>query len=96
MPKLRFTAAARQDLDAIYDYGFKNFGLDTADRYAAMLMATANALLDFPMIGTEVPNRKQPLRRISAESHIIYYRPDTKGVLVTRVLHQRMDADRRI
>lgn len=90
MPKLRFTAVARRDLDAIYDYGFTQFGQEKADLYATMLIATANALLDFPLMGPAVPNRQRPLRRFTAESHVIFYRPDAAGIVVTRVLHVRM------
>ena len=96
MPRLRFTAAARRDLDAIYDHGFKQFGQATADRYAAMLTATATALLDFPLMGPEVPNRPKPLRRFAAESHVIFYRPDADGIVVTRVLHARMTVAGRV
>ena len=96
MPRLRLTAAARRDLDAIYDYGFATFGQATADRYAAMLVATAQALLAFPLMGPELPGRKPPLRRFSAESHVIYYRPDADGILVTRVLHARMTTSGRV
>jgi plasmid stabilization system protein ParE len=46
VPRLKFTAAARRDLNVIYDQGFARFGQVTADRYAAMLTATAAALLD--------------------------------------------------
>ena len=90
MPRLRFTAAARRDLDAIYDHGFQQFGQETADRYAAMLTATATALVDFPLMGPEVPNRAKPLRRFTAESHVIFYRPEAEWIIVTRVLHARM------
>lgn len=96
MPRLEFTAAARRDLNAIYDHGFARFGQVTADRYAAMLTATAVALLDFPLMGPEVPGRNRPLRRFSAESHVIFYRLDPEGIVVTRVLHQHMDVQRHI
>ena len=96
MPQLKFTAAARRDLNAIYDHGFARFGQASADRYAAMLTATASALLDFPLMGPEVPGRKRPLRRFTAESHVIFYRPDAVGIVVTRVLHQHMNAEKYI
>ncbi len=96
MPGVRFSAAARRDLNSIYDHGFEAFGEATADRYAAMLMATVLALLDFPLMGAEVADRKRPLRRFSAESHVIYYRADADGVLVTRVLHARMSTRGRV
>jgi toxin ParE1/3/4 len=86
LPRLRFTTAARRDLDAIYDHGFATFGQATADR---MLVTTAQSLLAFPLMGPEVPDRTPPLRRFSAESHVIYYRPDADGILVTRILHSR-------
>ncbi len=61
-----------------------------------MLAATATALLDFPLMGPEVAGRKLPLRRFTAESHVIYYRPDAAGILVTRVLHSRMTTTGRV
>ena len=96
MPNLRFSAAARRDLNVIYDYGFGYFGQATADRYAAMLAVAAKALLDFPMMGPEVAGRKRPLRRFSVESHVIYYRLVTEGIVVTRVLHARMPIKGRV
>ena len=39
----------------IYDFGLERFGPATAERYAAMIKAKAAALIDFPMMGPEVP-----------------------------------------
>jgi plasmid stabilization system protein ParE len=59
-------------------------------------MAPIQGCTSFPLMGPEVPGRNPPLRRFSAESHVIYYRPDADGILVTRVLHARMETSGRV
>lgn len=97
MPRrARLSRAAERDLSGIWRYGAETFGVAVADRYAAALASAINSLAEFPLMGAEVPNRRVPIRRISIESHIIFYQADDQGILVTRVLHQRMDWPDRI
>jgi plasmid stabilization system protein ParE len=81
LPRLRLTAAARRDLDAIYDYGFATFGQATADRYAAMLVATAQALLAFPLMVTSrhLPQFHAPLTSPSSDA---LFNTDPSGTIL--------------
>ena len=44
-----------------------------------------------PARGRDASELAPNLRRSAYESHIIFYVPEATGVLIVRVLHQRMD-----
>ncbi len=95
MKRADFKAAARRNLNAIYDYGYEHWGTVAAENYAAMITAEVAFIVEFPLTRPEVEGRA-PLRRANVGSHLIFYRPTAEGITVTRVLHQRMDAGRHL
>ena len=48
-------------------------------------------LADRPLLGTNQARIKPGLWRLLHESHVIYYRPRTAGVLIVDILHQAQD-----
>ena len=93
MKRASFTAAARRDLNAIYDYGYEHWGRTAAEDYAAMVTAVVGYITEFPLAKPAVEGRA-PLRRANVGSHVIFYRPTKEGITVTRVLHEAMDVRR--
>jgi toxin ParE1/3/4 len=87
---------AVSDLDGIYEYTILNFGLEQARAYLLGLHERFQILADSPGVGRSAAQLAPELRRHEYQSHIIFYTPEAKGVLIVRVLHTRMDARRHL
>jgi toxin ParE1/3/4 len=51
-------------------------------------------LADNPALGRSCDNVRSGLRRLEHGEHVIFYRKDSGGILVSRILHQRMLPER--
>lgn len=91
--KLRFHAVAVRDLDGIFDYSVAAHGVEAAERYLRDLHAAMARLLDYPETGAMTPVRAG-VRSIAAREHRIFYRVEGREIVIARVLHKSMDAER--
>jgi toxin ParE1/3/4 len=92
---VQLTVDAEQDIEGIYYYSITNFGEKQADLY---YLNPASGLSDhFTYIANNLETSrsfnfvKERLLRSNFENHAIYYRQEDDGILILRVLHQRMD-----
>ena len=90
MARFRFSRRAEADLVSIGAHTLKTWGADQAIRYVADLRACCQMLADNPQAGRVWNDIRRGLRRMEHGRHVILYRPDTEGILISRVLHQRM------
>lgn len=86
---------ALDDLNGIYDYTAKTWGVAQAERYARLLQAAIERVADDPTLGQPIDERTGFFRYI-AEKHLILYAVEADAIRVVRVLHQRMDLPRRL
>lgn len=94
MAAYRLTPKAADDLDGIYEYTIVNFGLERARVYLNELRQRFADLAGRPALGREAGQLAPGLRRFPYRSHAVFYVPENVGVLIVRVLHERMDAPR--
>ncbi|MGB5830775.1 MAG: type II toxin-antitoxin system RelE/ParE family toxin [Thiohalocapsa sp.] len=94
MAAYSLSGKATSDLDGIYEYTILNFGLEQARTYLIGLHERFQILADNPGVGRSAAQLSPDLRRHAHQSHIVFYVPREKGVLIVRVLHARMDAKR--
>ena len=47
-------------------------------------------LADNPTLGRRCDDVRPDLRRMECGRHVVFYREDSGGILVSRILHQRM------
>ena len=94
MAAYRLTPRAVDDLDGIYEYTIVNFGLERARGYLNELHRRFNDLARRPALGRGAEQLAPGLRRYPYRSHVVFYMPEERGVLIVRVLHERMDAPR--
>lgn len=94
MAGFRLTRKADDDLGGIYEYSIANFGLRQARNYLNNLLRCFEYLGEYPEVGPRVEQLAAGLRRYPFRSHAVFYMPQDDGVLVVRVLHERMDAPR--
>ncbi len=68
----------------------RTWGMDQTARYLEALEALCLKLADNPALGRSCDDVRPGLRRIEHSKHVVFYRPDTEGILVSRILHERM------
>jgi len=86
----RLTRRAEADLLSIGAYTLSTWGEDRAIRYLDDLEACCRMLAENPMLGRACDDVRPGLRQMAGGRHIIFYREDAKGILVSRVLHRSM------
>jgi toxin ParE1/3/4 len=90
----RFSRRAEADLLEIARYTLHTWGLDQTLRYLDDLEACCRKLAYHPKLGRECEDIRPGLRRMEQGRHIVFYRQVPGGVLVSRILHQRMLPER--
>ena len=83
------TGAADADLTEIARYTARQWGYPQAESYLLSLDATFRTLAAHPDTGRAFSDREGYFR-IESGSHVVFYRKEPPGVLIVRVLHQRM------
>ncbi len=94
MAGFRFSRRAEADLLSIADYTLRTWGSAQADRYLGDLEACCQMLADNAALGRLCDEVRPGLRRLGHGRHVVFYRQEPGGVLVCRILHQRMLPDR--
>jgi len=94
MYKHRLSKRADADIAGIADYTIRQFGIKQARRYRDGLEKIFRRLAEYPNSGRSAGHLAPGLRRMNFESHVIFFLRDEDGVLIVRVLHQRMDFER--
>ena len=87
---LRISAEAEGDIDQIVAYTIQTWGWRQADRYLGKLEEGIELLVRNPSAGRSCDSIKSGLRRFEIGRHVIFYLPGSDGVLIVRVLHERM------
>src|SRR5579863_8058266 len=85
-----FTGRAKTDLFRIGDYTINTWGEDRAARYLAFLEDCVRMLACNPGLGRPCNRIRSGLYRFEQGRHVIFYRRETSGILVIRILHQSM------
>lgn len=86
--------AADNDIEAIFDYTIKQFGITQAIKYVTSFEAVFENLVNNPEIGRKRDEVKKGLRSLIKESHIIFYRIMKDRIRIIRVLHVNRDLPR--
>ena len=92
----RLANEAEADVVDIYRYTFEHFGEAQANTYHDGLNDCFELLADTPLIGRDYSFLRPGLRRYGHASHSVYYRLTDTGIVILRVLHQRMDPARHL
>lgn len=92
---IELTPDARDDWRSIWDYGVEHWSRNTAENYYNGVADRIEDLARGRLIGFPVFSypglQKSPLG-----SHVIYFRLSPSALLVVRILHHSMDADRNL
>jgi toxin ParE1/3/4 len=86
----RFSRRAEADLFNIGIYTFHTWGEAQTDRYLRQLENCCQLIADIPALGRPCDEIRPGLRRMEQGKHVVFYREDPGGILISRILHQRM------
>jgi toxin ParE1/3/4 len=97
MPHFVLTNKAKADLKAIGRYTADTWGREQRNRYLALLDGTFHELAANPLRGRDCGTIRPGYRKQGVGRHIIFYRQLTADCIeIVRVLHGRMDVERRL
>ena len=94
MAKFRLSRRAEADLLSIGEFTLREWGESQAARYFSELETCCQMLADNPGLGRPCGHIRPGLRRHEHGKHVLFYRQERNGILVSRILHQRMLPDR--
>ena len=75
-------------------YTLNAWGEDQTIRYIDGLETCCQQLADNPELGRLCDHIRPGLRRMEHARHVVFYRIEAGGILVSRILHQRMLPER--
>lgn len=96
------SAAARGDLEQIWDYTVDRWDDEQAEKYVREIERAIERVVDNPGIGRVCDEVRPGYRKHEVGSHTSYYRiasgepADSAVIDIVRILHQRMDVDRHL
>lgn len=96
MKPLRLLRSALRDLDTIWTYTARTWGVAQADTYVTALHCDMERLREYPELGPAHPSRIAAFRKLPSGHHVIFYLVLEDCVEVVRVLHERMDLKRQL
>jgi toxin ParE1/3/4 len=87
--RFRFSRRAEADPFNIGIYTFRTWGEAQTDRYISQLENCCQIIADNPALGRPCDEIRPGLRRMEQGKHVVFYREDPGGILISRILHQR-------
>lgn len=75
-------------------YTLRTWGEDQTIRYIADLEACCQRLADNPASCRPCDHFRPGLRRMEQGKHVVFFRREPEGILVSRILHERMLPER--
>lgn len=97
MAKYRLTHLSNQDLNQIWEYTFRNWSIEQADKYYDQLIESFNQIANDPTCGKIYNGVEPKLRGLRTGKHIVFYELiDDDTIEINRVLHQIMDIKNRL
>ena len=90
MARFRFSLHAETDLHNIGRYTLRTWGEAQTHRYLGKLEDCCQRLANNPALGRSCDEIRPGLRRMEQGRHVVFYRKEPGGILISRILHQRM------
>ncbi len=94
MAEFRLSRRAEADLLSIGEFTIHEWGISQAARYLNELETCCQMLADNLALGRACDYIRPGLRRHEHGKHVLFYRQERDGVVISRILHQRMLPDR--
>lgn len=95
-PEHRLSPSAVRDLESIWRYTADTWSVEQARRYTGTLTHAMEELAGAPHLGVACDHIRPGYRRRRVGEHVVYFRAAKYGVMVVRILHNRMDPSRHL
>ena len=96
MAEYRLSPAAERDLEGIWEYTRREWGVEQAERYTDLLTAAFQVLAESPKAAPACDYIRRGYRCRNVERHMLYLRAVDYGIAIIRVLHERMETRRHL
>jgi len=87
---------AQADLDEIWDYTVKHWGVEQAEFYVRQIQTAIEAVAAEPRRGRPCDVIRAGYKKYYAGSHVLFFRLTGNGIDVIRILHRNMDFERHL
>ena len=94
MATFRFSRRAEAALLGIAEYTLRTWGKDQTALYLNELEACCRRLADSPALGRACDEIRPGLHRLEHGKHVVFFRQERGGILVSRILHEGMLPER--
>jgi toxin ParE1/3/4 len=94
----KLTREAELDLTKIWNYTRETWSIEQADRYINLIIEEIEYICKKPESGIDFSSVREGYYKSKVKSHFIFYRINAlqKNIEIIRILHQRMDINRRL
>ncbi len=92
----KLTKEAEKDIMSILQSSVSLFGKEQTEVYGESLSRCIELLSINPGMGKNIDDIKVGYSKFPHGSHVIYFRTELDYILVVRILHKHMDAERNI
>ena len=96
MLSIALTPQAQDDIDAIAAYTLEHWGDAQMTQYVDEFHRRFDQLARFPEIGRRRLDVGRRYRSVPQGSHVIFYRVAARHLVIVRILHGRMSAERHL
>ncbi len=96
MAKFRFSRRPEADLLSIGEYTLRKWSATQASRYLGELEDCCQMLARNPALGRLCEHIRPGLRRFEHGRHVLFYRQEPRGILISRILGRRMLPERHV
>jgi len=96
MAEFTLRPKAIADLEDIWDYAVETWGEEQAERYLRLIDQGFCKVANNPGLGRPCDVIRKGYRKYNVGRHMIFYHTVDAGVVVVRILHDRMDVDRHL
>ncbi len=94
MNNWKLSKLASKDLEKIIRYTIETWGLEQGKKYDSLLIDAMNKACNEPKRGRSTEKITPNTKKWPVGRHFVIYRPTTYGILVLRILHEKMDISR--
>ena len=95
-PSVELSPKALADLDAIWEYSLQNWGLAKSETYIRGVNVALELVAANPHLARDAGSIRPSLLKYHVGSHVICFRLNDKQIVVSRILHARMDFPRHL
>ena len=94
MPEYQLVPKAKNDMEAVWLYSLRRWGVQQTERYIDDLTEAFEFLAENSQAGVACEHIRVGYRKHSVIRHVVYYRETNYGIEVVRILHDCMLAAR--